>query len=96
MLLGAAQHLCETRNFAGSVAVIFQPAEEGGAGGREMVRDGMMEKFDIAKVYGMHNMPGLDVGKFAIRPGAHHGGDRRIHHHSQRQRRPRRHAAPHG
>jgi amidohydrolase len=70
MLLGAAQHLCETRNFAGSVAVIFQPAEEGGAGARAMVRDGMMEKFDISKVFGMHNMPGLDVGKFAIRTGA--------------------------
>jgi amidohydrolase len=70
MLLGAAQHLCETRNFAGSVAVIFQPAEEGGAGGRAMVRDGMMDRFNISKVFGMHNMPGLDVGKFAIRPGA--------------------------
>jgi amidohydrolase len=70
MLLGAAKHLAETRNFAGSVAVIFQPAEEGGAGARAMVRDGMMEKFNISKVFGMHNMPGLDVGKFAIRPGA--------------------------
>ena len=70
MLLGAAQHLCETRNFAGSVAVIFQPAEEGGAGGRAMVQDGLMEKFNISKVFGMHNMPGLDVGKFAIRSGA--------------------------
>jgi amidohydrolase len=70
MLLGAAQHLCQTRNFKGSVAVIFQPAEEGGAGGREMVRDGMMEKFNISKVFGMHNMPGLEVGKFAIRAGA--------------------------
>jgi amidohydrolase len=70
MLLGAAKHLAETRNFAGSVAVIFQPAEEGGAGGRAMVRDGMMERFAITQVYGMHNMPGLDVGKFAIRPGA--------------------------
>ena len=70
MLLGAAQHLCETRNFAGSVAVIFQPAEEGGAGGRAMVRDGMMDRFNISKVFGMHNMPGLEVGKFAIRPGA--------------------------
>jgi amidohydrolase len=69
MLLGAAKHLAETRNFAGSVAVIFQPAEEGGAGGRAMVRDGMMERFGISQVYGMHNMPGLDVGKFAIRPG---------------------------
>jgi amidohydrolase len=70
MLLGAARHLAETRNFAGSVAVIFQPAEEGGAGGRAMVRDGMMERFGISQVYGMHNMPGLDVGRFAIRPGA--------------------------
>jgi amidohydrolase len=70
MLLGAAKHLAETRNFTGSVALIFQPAEEGGAGGRAMVRDGMMERFAISQVYGMHNMPGLDVGKFAIRLGA--------------------------
>ena len=70
MLLGAARHLCETRNFAGSVAVIFQPAEEGGAGGLAMVEDGMMDRFGIAEVYGMHNLPGLPVGEFAIRPGA--------------------------
>ncbi|QKC94716.1 M20 aminoacylase family protein [Mesorhizobium sp. NZP2298] len=69
MLLGAAKYLAETRNFAGSVAVIFQPAEEGGGGGNEMVKDGMMERFDIVKVFGMHNMPGLPVGQFAIRPG---------------------------
>ncbi len=69
MLLGAAKYLSETRNFAGSVAVIFQPAEEGGAGGRAMVEDGMMERFAIREVYGLHNMPGLDVGTFAIRPG---------------------------
>jgi len=69
MLLGAAKYLAETRNFAGSVAVIFQPAEEGGGGGNEMVKDGMMERFGIAKVFGMHNMPGLPVGQFAIRPG---------------------------
>ncbi|WP_027054124.1 M20 aminoacylase family protein [Mesorhizobium erdmanii] len=69
MLLGAAKYLAETRNFAGSVAVIFQPAEEGGGGGNEMVKDGMMERFDISKVFGMHNMPGLPVGQFAIRPG---------------------------
>ena len=69
MLLGAAKYLAETRNFAGSVAVIFQPAEEGGGGGNEMVKDGMMERFDIGKVFGMHNMPGLPVGQFAIRPG---------------------------
>ena len=70
MLLGAARHLAETRNFAGSVAVIFQPAEEGGAGGLAMVEDGMMDRFGIAEVYGMHNLPGLPVGEFAIRPGA--------------------------
>jgi len=69
MLLGAAKYLAETRNFAGSVAVIFQPAEEGGAGGLAMVEDGMMDRFGISQVYGMHNMPGLPVGQFAIRPG---------------------------
>jgi amidohydrolase len=69
MLLGAAKYLAETRNFAGSVAVIFQPAEEGGGGGREMVKDGMMERFAISEVYGMHNLPGLDAGKFATRSG---------------------------
>ncbi len=70
MLLGAAKYLAETRNFTGSVAVIFQPAEEGGGGGREMVNDGMMDRFGIERVFGMHNMPGLPVGQFAIRPGA--------------------------
>jgi len=69
MLLGAARYLAETRNFAGAVAVIFQPAEEGGAGADAMVKDGLMERFDIAEVYGMHNSPGLAVGTFSIRPG---------------------------
>jgi amidohydrolase len=69
MLLGAAKYLAETRNFVGSVAVIFQPAEEGGGGGREMVNDGMMDKLAISEVYGMHNLPGLDAGKFASRVG---------------------------
>ncbi|MEP9372959.1 M20 aminoacylase family protein [Mesorhizobium sp. KR1-2] len=69
MLLGAAKYLAETRNFAGAVAVIFQPAEEGGAGGLAMVEDGMMDRFGIAQVFGMHNMPGLPVGQFALRPG---------------------------
>ena len=69
MLLGAAKYLAETRNFNGNVAVIFQPAEEGGAGGDLMVKDGMMERFGIQEVYGMHNMPGLPVGHFAIRKG---------------------------
>src|ERR1700682_1759895 len=70
MLLGAAKYLAETRNFAGTAVVIFQPAEEGGGGGREMVNDGMMDRFGIEEVYGMHNYPGLPVGEFAIRPGA--------------------------
>ena len=69
MLLGAARYLTETRNFAGTAVVIFQPAEEGGGGGREMVKDGMMERFGIEEVYGMHNYPRLPVGEFAIRPG---------------------------
>ncbi|MCA1442346.1 amidohydrolase [Ensifer sp. IC4062] len=69
MLLGAAKYLAETRNFAGSVAVIFQPAEEGGGGGNEMVKDGMMERFAIEEVYGMHNMPGMPVGHFGSRVG---------------------------
>jgi len=69
MLLGAAKYLAETRNFAGAVAVIFQPAEEGGAGGRAMVEDGLMERFGIDEVYGMHNWPGQPIGQFAIRPG---------------------------
>ncbi|WP_149142348.1 M20 aminoacylase family protein [Gemmobacter caeruleus] len=70
MLLGAAKYLAETRNFDGTTVVIFQPAEEGGGGGREMVADGMMDRWGIQEVYGMHNMPGIPVGQFAIRPGA--------------------------
>jgi len=69
MLLGAAKYLAETRKFAGNVAVIFQPAEEGGGGGNEMVRDGMMERFAIEEVYGMHNMPGMPIGQFGSRVG---------------------------
>lgn len=70
MLLGAAKYLAETRNFDGTTVVIFQPAEEGGGGGREMVQDGMITRWGIDEVYGMHNMPGIPVGHFAIRPGA--------------------------
>ncbi len=69
MLLGAAKYLSETRNFDGTCVVIFQPAEEGGGGGREMVEDGLMERFGIEEVFGMHNWPGLPVGSFAIREG---------------------------
>lgn len=70
MLLGAAKYLAETRNFDGTVAVIFQPAEEGGGGGKEMCDDGMMDRFGITEVYGMHNWPGKPVGSFGIRAGA--------------------------
>jgi hippurate hydrolase len=70
MLLGAAKYLAETRNFDGTVVCIFQPAEEGGGGGREMVQDGLITRWKIDEVYGMHNMPGIPVGQFAIRPGA--------------------------
>lgn len=70
MLLGAAQYLAETRNFAGTAVVIFQPAEEGGAGGKAMLDDRLMERFGIGEVYGMHNYPGMPVGQFGIRPGA--------------------------
>jgi amidohydrolase len=69
MLLGAAKYLAETRNFAGTAVVIFQPAEEGGGGGRAMVQDGLMERFGIEEVYGMHNFPGMPVGQFSIKPG---------------------------
>ncbi|HEY2137144.1 MAG TPA: M20 aminoacylase family protein [Xanthobacteraceae bacterium] len=70
MLLGAAKYLAETRNFSGTAVVIFQPAEEGGAGGRAMVDDGLMDRFGIEEVYGMHNYPGMPVGQFSLRPGA--------------------------
>ena len=69
MLLGAAKYLTETRNFAGSAVVIFQPAEEGGAGAVAMIKDGLMDRFGIEQVYGMHNGPGIPVGSFALRPG---------------------------
>ncbi|NNE53631.1 MAG: amidohydrolase [Sulfitobacter sp.] len=70
MLLGAAQYLAQTRNFDGRCALIFQPAEESGGGGNVMVQEGLMERWGIEEVYGMHNMPGYPTGKFAIRPGA--------------------------
>jgi amidohydrolase len=69
MLLGAARYLAETRNFSGTAVVIFQPAEEGGGGGKAMVDDGLMDRFGIEEVFGMHNYPGMPVGAFGIRPG---------------------------
>ena len=70
MLLGATKYLAETRNFNGTAVVIYQPAEEGGGGGGEMCADGMMDEFGIQEVYGMHNMPGIPLGQFAIREGS--------------------------
>lgn len=70
MLLGAARYLAETRNFDGTAVVIFQPAEEGGAGGRAMVQDGLMDRWNIQEVYGMHNLPGLPAGEISMRTGA--------------------------
>ena len=92
MLLGAARYLAETRNFAGEAVVIFQPAEEGGAGAAAMIKDGLMDRFRIEQVYGMHNSPGLPVGAFAIRPGpimaATDGIDIRIEGHGGHAARP--------
>jgi len=71
MLLGAARYLAETRNFDGQAVLIFQPAEEnGGAGAKAMCDEGLMSRFRINEVYGMHNMPGMPVGTFALKPGA--------------------------
>lgn len=69
MLLGAAKALCADRDFAGTAVCVFQPAEEGGAGARAMIEDGLMTRFAIDEVYGMHNLPGLPIGQFALRPG---------------------------
>ena len=69
MLLGAARYLAETKDFAGTVHFIFQPAEENEAGARVMIEDGLFDRFDVESVYGMHNIPGIPVGEFAIRPG---------------------------
>ncbi|WBU53521.1 M20 aminoacylase family protein [Paracoccus sp. SCSIO 75233] len=70
MLLGAAKYLAETRNFDGTAVLIFQPAEEGGGGGRAMIEDGLADRWNIQEFYGMHNMPGIPVGQFAIREGS--------------------------
>ena len=69
MLLGAAKYLSETKNFKGKVVLIFQPAEEGFAGAKAMIDDGLLERYPINEIYGMHNMPGLEAGVLAIESG---------------------------
>jgi len=69
MLLAAARHLAATRSFEGNVVLIFQPAEEGGAGAHQMIQDGLFERFDCDAVFALHNWPGLAVGQFAVAPG---------------------------
>ena len=93
MLLGAAQRLAQTRDFAGNAIVIFQPAEEGGAGAMAMIDDGLMDKFGIEEVYGMHNMPSLPVGSFRLQEGAADGRGRRNHDHDRGPGGPRGDAA---
>ncbi len=74
MLLGAAQHLAQHRDFSGTVQLIFQPAEEGRGGARKMLADGLFDRFPVDAVYGMHNLPGLPVGEFGIRTGPYLAG----------------------
>jgi hippurate hydrolase len=69
MLLAAAQHLAKSRDFDGTVVCIFQPAEEGGGGAREMIADGLFERFAVQAVFGMHNWPGIPAGQFAVKAG---------------------------
>ncbi len=69
-LLAAARHLAADRNFAGTIVFVFQPAEEGGAGAQAMIDDGLFDRFPVDEIYGIHNLPGLPVGRFAVRPGA--------------------------
>ena len=81
MLLGAARYLAETRDFDGAAVLIFQPAEEGGGGGEAMVEDGLMERFGIESVYGMHNIPGMEVGTLdrkSTRLNSSHSGESRM------------------
>ncbi|KRE18106.1 amidohydrolase [Bosea sp. Root381] len=79
MLLGAAKYLAETRDFDGTAVVVFQPAEEGGAGAKAMIDDGLMSRFGVHEVYGMHNKPGLPIGQFDVRKGPTMAAADRLH-----------------
>ncbi|MCU4179170.1 M20 aminoacylase family protein [Bosea sp. BH3] len=79
MLLGAAKYLTQTRDFDGTAVLIFQPAEEGGAGAKAMIDDGLITRFGVQEVYGMHNKPGLAVGRFEIRKGPAMAAADRLH-----------------
>ena len=90
MLLGAARYLAETRNFNGTVNFIFQPGEEGVGGALAMLQDDLFQRFPCNAVYGMHNRPGMPVGKYGIAPGHRDGWRRFLRHHHHRQGRARR------
>ena len=96
MLVGAARYLAETRNFDGTAVLIFQPGEEGFAGAKAMIEDGLFDRFPVDAVYAMHNWPACSPGTVGITPGADDGGGRPRHHRDHRQGRPRRASLPGG
>ena len=94
--LGAARYLSETRNFQGDVVLVFQPAEEGFAGAKAMLDDGLFERFPVRNIFGMHNMPGLEQGKLRRVARSDHGRGRQLHGYGAGEGGARRHAPPVG